>query len=435
MKKIFLIFKREYLTRVRTKSFLLTTILVPLGFVLLLSLQIIIMLLGGGDLQRIAVKDESGFFVHAFKDLDNLHFKIVPDHLDSLKAHYRDEGKDFDGILHIPPINIDNPNGIRYISDKPIGLSNREHLRRELEEEIKKMRLERLGVSTQTYQQAQSVHINISETGTNDMSSHTGAASAIGFFMGFLMYLVIFIYGMMVMKSVMEEKTNRIVEVILSSVKPFELMMGKIVGVGLVGLTQFSIWFVILSILNITLGAFAATLLPSSGGFSAIPQGAAGSPDAEEIILLVQQWQSGIGRIPFYSLLLGFIYFFIFGYIIYAALYAAVASAMNDDADSQTLSFPISIPIILSIFILSSGLEHPTSSLIWWSSMFPLTSPILMPFRIAFGVPWYELLLSMIFLFIGSIGTVWLAAKIYRTGILLYGKKITLREIGKWILR
>ncbi|OWY21811.1 ABC transporter permease [Sphingobacteriales bacterium UPWRP_1] len=437
MHKIWLIIQREYLSRVKKKSFIITTLLVPIGFLLLFAVQFILIAFNA-DTLRIVVKDDSGKFAQRIKDTETLYFKKSDDTLNLLKLNYRQEG--YDGVLYIPQLNVDNPNGITYYSDKLLGLSAKSYIQTEIKDELRKLKLSELGVDDKVYNQVQKLQVEISEEATGGGSSaNTGLATAAGFIMGFLMYMVIFIYGAMVMRGVMEEKTNRIVEVILSSVRPFQLMLGKIVGIGAVGLTQFLIWVVLMAFINLGLGVFAGGYLSNmqgggmglgSGGFNA-----GNEQQMEQALFIAQSMQSQIESLPMATMVFGFLFYFLFGYIMYAALFAAVGSAVNDESETQSLTFPVSLPIIISIFILSAIMEAPNSGLAFWSSLIPLFSPIIMPFRIAFGVPWTQLLVSMALLVLGALAMVWLAAKIYRTGILMYGKKVTLTEIGRWLFR
>ena len=293
------------------------------------------------------------------------------------------------------------------------------------------MRLKDLGLAEKDFDNSQKVSISLNEVslaGKNNIG--TGIATSVGFAMAFLMYIVIFIYGAMVMKGVMEEKTNRIVEVMLSSVRPFQLMIGKITGIGAVGITQFTIWIVLLFFINSFLSLFMLSMfdMPAAGnGVSETEM-----QQAQEII---EQLQTQFTELPLFQLIVSFIIYFIGGYLLYAALFAGLGSAVNDDSDAQTLTFPVSVPIIIAIFILTAIMERPNSSLAFWSSMIPFFSPIIMPFRIAFGVPLWELLLSMTLLLGGALFAVWIAAKIYRVGILMYGKKVTFTEIARWMVR
>lgn len=230
------------------------------------------------------------------------------------------------------------------------------------------------------------------------------------------------------MRSVMEEKSNRIVEVILSSVRPFKLMIGKILGVGAVGLTQFAIWIVLLFFINIFMGILIGGTMDLSGA-----QMGANEQDMEQAMEMWEAVQGHFSELPIGLLIGSLLFYFFGGYVLYAALFAGLAAAVNDESDVQTLTIPISIPVVLAVFILIAIIENPNSGLAVWSSMFPLFSPIIMPARIAFGVPTHHLILSMALLVLGCIIAIWIAAKIYRVGILMYGKKISFREIGKWL--
>lgn len=428
MSKILLILKREYITRVKKKSFIITTLLVPLSFVLLMVMQIAIIAFSS-DTMRIVIKDETGKFAHRIKDTKSLYFKKSSKSLEELRNSYITER--FDGILYIPKLDMDNPNGIKYISDNLLGGSTKSYIQREIKDELRKMKLTKLGVDNKTFQQIQKVDISISEEGSKGNSiGSTGIATGIGMFMGFIMYMVIFIYGSLVMRSVMEEKTNRIVEVILSSVRPFKLMMGKILGIGAVGITQFTIWIVLLFGINIFISLVAGGAIDVSSSPMASSQA-----DVEEVMGFVEEIQDNINSLPIALLVFSFMFYFVGGYVLYAALFAGLGAAVNDESDAQTLTLPVSVPVIIAIFILMAIVENPNGNMAVWSSIFPLFSPIIMPARIAFGVPMWEVAVSMICLVIGCIVAVWIAAKIYRMGILLYGKKISFKEIGKWMVR
>lgn len=436
MRKIWLIIQREYLSRVKKKSFIITTLLVPIGFILLFAVQFLLIAFNA-DTLRIVVKDDSDKFAKRIKDTETLYFKKSDEQLNMLKLNYKNEG--YDGVLYIPQLNMDNPNGITYFSDKLLGLSAKSYIQNEIKDELRKLKLAEMGVDDKVYTQVQKVQIDISEEAlSGGGAGNTSLATAAGFIMGFLMYMVIFIYGAMVMRGVMEEKTNRIVEVILSSVRPFQLMIGKIVGIGAVGLTQFFIWVVLMILINLGIGLFAGNYISSmQGGSMGMSSGGFGGNEQqmEQAMFIAQNIQSQIESLPVAMMIIGFLFYFLFGYVMYAALFAAVGSAVNDESETQSLTFPVSLPIIISIFILSAIMESPNSGLAFWSSLIPLFSPIIMPFRIAFGVSLPQLLLSMVLLVMGSLAMVWIAAKIYRTGILMYGKKITVAEIGRWLFR
>lgn len=426
MNKIFLIFKREYLTKVRKKSFVIVTLLVPLGIILLFVFQIGVILWSSEE-SKILVKDESNIFTLADSQSGTIRFKEVNTPLEELKKTYREDG--YNGILHIPNINIENPNGVTYISDKSMTLRIKDYVENELSDQLIKKRLEGEGLDNKTYSNIRKTRINVGDqSDTGDRIASSGIAAAVGFGMGFLMYIVIFMYGAMIMRSVMEEKTNRIVEIILSSVKPFKLMMGKILGVGAVGLTQYAIWIILLVIINFVMAFLVGDTLSGAQAGGASPE------DMEAAMEMIETLQSQISSLPIGLIVFGFLFYFVTGYILYAALYAGLASAVNDENDAQTLTFPVAIPIIISIIILSGMLESPNSSIAIWASIIPFFAPVIMPARLAFGMPpIWQLLLSMGLMIATALFAVWLAAKIYKVGILMRGKKVTFREIGKWL--
>lgn len=426
MNKIFLIFKREYLTKVRKKSFIIVTLLVPLGIIAMFAFQIGIILWSSEE-AKILVKDESGIFTLADAKSGTIRFKEVTTPLEDLKESYKKDG--YDGIIFIPKIDIENPNGVKYISDKSLGLKIKGHVEGELSDQLIKKRLAIEGLDSKTYSNIRKTRISVSDqSDTGDTIASSGMAAAVGFGMGFLMYIVIFMYGAMIMRSVMEEKTNRIVEIILSSVKPFKLMMGKILGVGAVGLTQYAIWITLLIIINFVMALFVGDLVNPN------QMAGANAEDMEAAMEMIETLQAQFSSLPIGLIVFGFLFYFVTGYILYAAMYAGLASAVNDESDAQTLTFPVAVPIIISIIILSGMLESPNSSIAVWSSIIPFFAPVIMPARLAFGMPpVWQLLLSATLMIITCMSAVWLAAKIYRVGILMRGKKVTFREIGKWL--
>ncbi len=259
-------------------------------------------------------------------------------------------------------------------------------------------------------------------------------AYVVGYGGGFLIYITLFIYGSMVMRGVMEEKTNRIAEVIVSSVKPFQLMIGKIVGIGAVGLTQFFMWLLLIIVFAGALNAFIPPDILAKAGNAGHGMGA--GDQAQEAMESLTRVRSDFAAVNWWLVLPSFVFYFLFGYLFYASIFAAVGSTVNEDPqDAQSLMFPITMPIILSIIIMFNCISNPDGSLATWSSMIPFFSPVVMMARIPFGVPWWQLVLSMFLLAGGFLFTTWLGARIYRTGILLYGKKVTWREIGKWLMR
>jgi ABC-2 type transport system permease protein len=266
---------------------------------------------------------------------------------------------------------------------------------------------------------------------TQELSSmRTAIGAGIGFLMGIMMYLGVFIYGMMIMRSVMEEKTNRIVEVMISTIRPFQLMMGKIIGVGAVGLTQFLVWIILIPLISILVNlifGFDTSQMQGAGA-------AAQQIDPDDMQSMIAMAMQELGQIEWWIIVPLFLVFFLLGYLLYASLFAAVGSAVGDDiADSQSLTMPISIPVLIAFYIMMVSVRSPHSTLAVWASIFPLFSPIVMPARLAFDVPWWQIALSVVLLAATVIFFVWISARIYRIGILMYGKKVTIKELGKWL--
>ena len=436
MEKLWLIIKREYLTRVRRRSFILATLLTPLAFAVFFVVVGLIFSYESDDVKRVAVIDEAGI-LKGIKDESNLKFQIIDIPLETLRSNF--DEFEYDGILQIPPINnlLGTSHTIYYYSGKQPTLDMEMLLRDRIGKAIRDYKIEQLNLERQ---QLEAINTKvdlepepIDEEG-EDGSKLTGAiAAGSGFLMGLIMYLTVFIYGMMVMRSVMEEKTNRIVEVMISSVRPFQLMLGKIIGVGAVGLTQVAVWAVliplILLVVNLVFGFDTAQMNnannPAAGAAAMNPE------DTEAMIALaIQEFES-----QNWALLLPlFIIYFLGGYFLYASLFAAVGSAMGDDlGEGQSLTLPITIPVLLAFYIMFAAIEAPNSSLAVWSSIFPLFSPIVMPARLAFSPPVWEVALSVVVLIASALFFVWLSGRIYRVGILMYGKKVTLKELGKWM--
>jgi ABC-2 type transport system permease protein len=432
MKKIWIIIEREYLSRVKKKSFIITTFLVPTGFALLFIASIFLSGYGENK-KRIAVIDESGYFKGRFADSKSLYFSFVDTPLRALELHYKQ--MNFDGILYIPELqNLTNVRGIEFRSDKNLGIKSQQYMEKEVERVVKDVKLEKSNVAPELMKQLADVNVKMKTVIYGDEGKKTGStliATVLGYIMGFTIYMVMFIYGTMVMKSVMEEKANRILEVMASSVKPFQLMLGKVVGVGAVGLTQFILWGVLIFFTNLILTVtFSASLaemqqMAMSQNMGGIEQ----APDRYEAALAL----SSLKDINFLQIGLLFLVYFLGGYLLYGALFAAIGAASSEDQDSQTLTFIVSLPIIISIFIMMTAIQEPQNELAFWGSVIPFTSPIVMPALIPFGVPAWQIILSIVLLIAGFIFTTWLASKIYRVGILMYGKKVSMKELLKWL--
>ncbi|MDX1666442.1 MAG: ABC transporter permease [Saprospiraceae bacterium] len=435
MSKLWLIIQREYLTRVKRRSFILATLLTPLGFAVFFVVVGLIFQYESDEKRRIAIIDKGEVLKGVIKDAQGLYFKFVDDDLVSLRENF--EQTDYDGILLIPEIKdiLDTRLTIYYYSDQQPSLEIQSVIERRIADALRDYKIEALKLQKKELAaldtQIELEPEPISESG-EDASKFTGAIAAVlGGVMGMIMYLTVFIYGMMVMRSVMEEKTNRIVEVMISSVRPFQLMLGKIIGVGAVGLTQLAIWVILIPTV-IFLTSLVFGLDSSQSMDIGQSQGVAVNPEDTEAMLAMALQE--LGNQNWWVILPLFVVYFLGGYFLYASLFAAVGSAMGDDlGEGQSLTIPITIPVILAFYIMIVAVQSPNSSLSVWSSIFPLFSPIVMPARLAFQPPLWEILTSVLLLIATSIFFVWLSGRIYRVGILMYGKKVSLRELGKWM--
>lgn len=426
MNKLLLIIQREYLSRVTKRSFILTTLLVPLGLAILPA--IIFFMARSSDADRVAVVDETGLFTGKFNDSRLIVFKFEDPSIDNLKKNYKE--KKYDGILYIPKLDVENPKGIRYYSSRSLGFNAGFYLQSELSREIEKLRLDKAGMDAKFIESLKTKPsietIIMSDEG--EKSDNKIVALITAFIMGIIIYITLIIYGVMVMNGVVEEKANRIMEVIVSSVRPFEMLMGKILGIAAVGITQLAGWIIISVVLAQIGFALFGGSLPNVQP-DTLAQGGVNSRDAEAMAVFM----NNLNSINFTELFVLFLFYFLGGYLFYASLYAAAASGANDPGDTQALSFPITIPIIISFFIMQIAVNDPHGAVAFWGSLIPFTSPIVMLGRIPFGVPLWQTLLSMACLTAGFLFTTWLAAKIYRVGILMYGKKVTFKELGKWV--
>jgi ABC-2 type transport system permease protein len=434
MDKLWLIIKREYLTRVKKRSFILATLLTPLAFALFFGVVGFIFSYESGEKLRIAIVDKDNIFDGNIADGNNLIFKFENRGLEELRSDFENTG--YSGIIVIPSLkNITYKNyTVAYYSDNQLGLDISSNIERKISDKIRDYKIEELKLDKDELKSLKtSVTLNPEPINPLDKDESPAAgivAAAIGGIMGFIMYMTVFIYGMMVMRSVMEEKTSRIVEVMISSVRPFQLMMGKIIGVGAVGLTQVAIWAVLIP------GLYLLVMLLFD--FDPEQMNAATSAgsevDMEEVEGLVAQAITEIGNINWWAIVPLFIFYFLGGYFLYSSMFAAVGSAMGDDmGEGQALTIPITIPVIMALYIMMVAVRAPQSNLAVWSSIFPLFSPIVMPARLAFNPPLWEIILSMVVLAGTSVFFVWISARIYRVGIFMYGKKVSFKEIGKWL--
>ncbi len=428
MNKTLLIIQREYITRVRKKSFIIFTLLGPVFFLLISLLPILIANANKNNL-HILVKDDSGL-IPALPDTAGLYFtykyQSIP--VNTLKTDYSTIGEGYDAFLYIPAMQPDAPYGIEIYSNEQVSLTTKLYIESIIADKLETINLQQHDLDKNTLLKLRpKVDIDDKVTsGESQKEGNAAIASAFGFGMGFIIYIVLLIYGTMVMRGVMEEKSSRIIEVIISSVKPFQLMMGKIVGIGLVGLTQFVAWGFLITILNIIIGILFA------GQLSDLQQVSASSGEVE--MNAITEAMQSMQNIPIGYYLSMFIIYFLGGYFIYASLFAAIGSLAGDEeGDVQTFAFPVTMLILISIFIMMAVVQQPHTPLAFWASIIPLSSPIVMPALIPFGVPTWQIVLSIVLLFGGFIFTTFLAGRIYRTAILMYGKKIKVKEVFKWM--
>ncbi len=416
MNKTWIIIKREYLTRVTKKSFIILTLLMPILMGAMMFVPAYFASRENTDTKQIAVVDHTGYIFEKLNNNQTVHFtKVNPGQEEEYKKNLEKQG--FFALLSLPEeVMIDSQ--INVYSLKQINIDAKENINWQVKNIIEKKKL------TAIYSEANipnleqrladtktKIKVNTYKLGKEDANtdnaqpqiqkSSTEAAMGIAYVMGFIIYMFIFMYGGMVMRGVVEEKQNRIVEVIISSVKPIQLMMGKIIGIVGVGLTQVGLWILIIGIVSHNL-------------------------PASDIL-------SSILSIDMGPILFGFIAYFILGYLLYSSLMAAVASAVDSQEDMQQFMMPIMLPLIVAIMILMNVIKSPNGALAIWSSYIPFFSPVIMMARIPFGVEWWEIALSLTILIISTWGCIWIAAKIYRTGILMYGKKPSWKELGKWI--
>lgn len=436
MSIISLIIKREFIAKVRNKSFIVMTFLSPLLFV---GIAVFVGYLSSmkADVKRVAIHDETGLFVNEFKSLNSKNGEYIYHDLSLIDIKFLKDSitnESYEGLIYIPKVSNDKDleNKIQFISNESPSISFIENIQDIVAKKLTKENLEKVKLDTLAIKNAQAqVNISLSKaSGEESIKGLNEIKIAIGGAFGYLIMMFIVIYGNMVMRSVIEEKTNRIVEIIISSVKPFQLMMGKIIGTSLAGLLQFFIW----TIIGLALMVSASTFL----GVDASPM----AKIPPEIIHNTQQELTGTAQmyieelwnLPIATILISFVIYFIGGYFLYSSFYASIGAAVDSETDSQQFLLPIIMPLILAVYIgFFTVINNPHGTVAIVFSMIPLTSPIVMLMRIPFGVPWWQIVISVTLLFSAFLLVVWFAAKIYRVGILMYGKKPTWKELYKWL--
>ncbi|WP_282017935.1 ABC transporter permease [Salegentibacter mishustinae] len=428
MRNLKLIIQREYLARVRNKTFIIMTFLSPLILVGMFALIAYLSMLNSSEQRIIGLYDETEMFASEFKDQEQVQYlDLSGKSFEEAKKMVNEQ--EYYGLIYIPENINRDVKGVQFFGKESPGLGTIQAIEKTIADRLTREELIERGIDVNQLNEAKTeVRIeiqNFSGERTSKMSNYIkmffgGAA-------GYLLMMFIIIYGNMVMRSVIEEKTNRIIEIIVSSVKPIQLMMGKVLGTSLAGITQFTIWVLLAGVLTITsfyvLGIDIFTVQKSQ--LETVEQIA--QPEIAQLVM-------DVINLPILSLVIFFLIYFIGGYFLYSAIYAAIGAAVDSETDTQQFMFPVILPLMLGIYVgFFSVIENPHGSISTIFSMLPLTSPIVMLMRIPFGVPWWELAISVGILIITNFGVIWLAAKIYRVGILMYGKKASYKELFKWL--
>ena len=435
MNKILLIIQREYITRVLKKSFWISSLLAPILITAIYAIPIWLAM-KDKEVKRVEILDLSGLWKQSDLEDKEVEFVFTAGKEQELKMLFASKG--YDAFVSIPEDVLTNPKGVHIYSAKNIGMSLKESVEKIIQNKVRHELLLKAGISPQIYESTQvdidSKTITVSTDGQETRSS-TGGAMILAGIMGLVLYVTLLLYGSQVMNGVIEEKSSRIIEVIISSVKPYQLLLGKIIGVGLVGLTQFLLWIVLtVGLTQITSKFYGEKVKNDISQIKKIDSGKQSnisskieeeSPMSEVTKVLEST------NIP--MIVAAFLFYFFVGYMLYSSLFAAIGSAVESATEAQQFTFIVMIPIILSFLMAQYTMQDPDSNIAFWASMIPFTSPINMMVRLPYGVPTWELILSMTLLVLGFFGCSWLSARIYRVGILMYGKKVTWKELGKWL--
>ncbi|MHB9054825.1 MAG: ABC transporter permease [Paludibacteraceae bacterium] len=441
MSKIGIIIQREYTSRVMKKSFLLLTFLTPVFMASMIFIPMWISNLKDDAIKNIVVVDQTKTLHNVLKNNDMYTFVFTDEPIGEVRKAQTEQtdkkNHELLAVLYVSDDLVKNPDAVTLYSAKQINMELKTYLTNELNTYVQQRKLAAFNIPDLDKKiESTKADVNISTIKWDDKGKETeGSAEMaliIGMFSAFLIYIFIMTYGSQVMSGVLQEKTSRVVEVVISSVKPFELMMGKIIGIALVGLTQFSIWIIFTLILSgigtAVFGAgFNATSMPETVQMN---HAVAADVNTTEIVNKVYSMLSGF---DFVKVLVLFIIYFLSGYLLYASLFAAIGSAVDNETDTQQFSMPVTLPIVFSIFIGIYAAQNPDSALAFWGSIIPFSSPVVMMARIPYDVPTWQILISLILLIGTFISSTWLAGKIYRTGILMYGKKVSWKELWKWV--
>ncbi len=448
MRNIGIIISREYLTRVRKKSFLLTTFLVPVLFAAMCILPSVIMFMAKDKGKQVAVVDQSSIVMPYLQDteaVDYTDYSTEP--VDSMKARFNELGLDV--LVVISPLDtVQKTVALSSYSEKPLSVDIKEGVQSKVNEAIEDYRLAQyeIGDLKQIMADVESdvsmATYTLGEDGAEKITS-SEVYMVISMILSMIIYMFIAMFSGMVMQSVIEEKASRVVEVLVSSVKATELMFGKIIGVACVALTQFMLWIVLTVVLVTGFSAFVGfdSLMgdPDQAVQMMEMSGSMGGVDVEDMAAMAQD-ESQMGAVlstlkdlNYVQLIFGFIIYFVLGYLLYASFFAAIGSAVENEADTNQLQMPVTVPLLLAFFIALYAFNAPDSPIVFWGSMIPFTSPIVMLARIPFGVPAWELILSVVLLLATFVACAWVSAKIYKIGILMFGKKTTFKDLWKWL--
>jgi len=442
MSKISLIIQREYLTRVKKKSFIIMTIIGPVLFAAMMVLPGWFASMEDTGEKSIAVVDLTGKYTNQIKDTEYLNFSWLREAaVDDVGRTYKEDG--YNAYIVIEEDLLINPDAIKIYSDKQVTIDVKEHISRNLEKHLEKQKLNSYQIDglDAIIKNIHDVRVNVKTIKVSKDGEETESSDIVvmiaAIFFAMLIYMFVLVYGMQVMRGVMEEKVSRIVEVIISSVKPFQLMMGKIIGIALVALTQFMLWVVLTLMIATAINAVFSgqTDVMNTGNQMEMLQSADAqqvSGEMSEIGKSVSNIFDKILTLDLVANLLSFVFYFLGGYLLYASLFAALGAALDNEADSQQFVMPVMMPLILSIYVAMAAFRSPDGDLAFWFSMIPLTSPVVMMARIPFDPPVWQLALSMFILVATFIFSTWFAGRIYRTGILMYGKKVSYKELWKW---
>ena len=431
--KIFLVTQREFITRVRKKSFIVMTLAAPLLIVLFYGLIFYFAINKdiGASKKKIYVSDQSGNYMGKIKNSETLEFTFGYVAQEKEQQFLTDE--DYYALLVIPNTSPDSLKKVSLYTKDQAGLSTVLYIEKQLENEVKNTLLKNNGIDASTLKTINQTSININTIKVTEKgleNGNVGASTVLGYIGAIMIYMFIFMYGVQIMRGVIEEKSNRIVEVIISSIKPFELMMGKITGIALVGITQFTIWIVLVSVFGSGVsGAIMSNMGIGADAQQAMAQGGQATANGE-----ISEVMEALINFNFVYFIGMFLFYFIGGYLFYGALFAAIGSAVDNETDTQQFMLPITMPLIFALVIAQSAItSDPNGTLAFWLSVIPFTSPVVMMVRLPFDVPTWQVIVSMISLVIGFIFTTWMAGRIYRIGILMYGKKPSYKLIAKWL--